>query len=339
MRLSVADLGVGLGLLLAGCAAGDMPSIDLGAGSGTLAGRQGNWTAGALRQAPDVPEEACEGPAAAQCKFINSPVKLSRKSIRLPGEPYPFFHTRNTLKFVDARGQTWVAPAGILTDGASIPPLFVPLIGDPRSPEFLNAAVVHDSYSAESNRDTPYYHAAPWQDVHRMFYDALRVSGTPPVKAKIMYAAVYLGGPRWKEVRTPPPARRAALPHGAPASNGTASLQTRLPDGTAITAAAAKGLRALQSDTPLPALYDRQRLIAAFRQAKTFIERRNPPIHQVEIYLTQLEQELAGARPPRPQKKTNFGARPIDRNADPLEGGGDGGSGNDAGAGEGGGLR
>jgi hypothetical protein len=30
-----------------------------------------------------------------------------------------------------------------------------------------------------------------------MFYDALLALGVPMVKAKIMYAAVYLGGPKW----------------------------------------------------------------------------------------------------------------------------------------------
>jgi len=34
-----------------------------------------------------------------------------------------------------------------------------------------------------------------------MFYDAMMVNGTNPTKAKIMFAAVYLAGPRWDTER------------------------------------------------------------------------------------------------------------------------------------------
>ena len=39
----------------------------------------------------------------------------------------------------------------------------------------------------------------PWQEVHRMFYDASLFGGVSKIKAKLMYAAVYYGGPRWSE--------------------------------------------------------------------------------------------------------------------------------------------
>ena len=32
-----------------------------------------------------------------------------------------------------------------------------------------------------------------------MFYHGLRAAGVPPAKAKAMFAAVYLGGPRWDD--------------------------------------------------------------------------------------------------------------------------------------------
>ena len=37
----------------------------------------------------------------------------------------------------------------------------------------------------------------PWPEVHRMFYEGLLVGGTPVARAQLMYAAVWLGGPRW----------------------------------------------------------------------------------------------------------------------------------------------
>jgi hypothetical protein len=37
-----------------------------------------------------------------------------------------------------------------------------------------------------------------WQSVHRMFYEASRLSGVGELHAKVMYLAVYHFGPRWK---------------------------------------------------------------------------------------------------------------------------------------------
>ncbi len=294
-----------IALLVAGCTSGELPVLD-------------------SASAPKVPTASCEGKSAQQCKFINSPVKLSSKPVRLPDSPYPFYKTRNTLEFVNAEGKVWIAPAGILTDGASIPPLFVAFIGDPRSKEFMNAATVHDSYCAESNRNNPYYHAAPWQEVHRMFYDALRVSGTPAIKAKIMYAAVYLGGPRWKGVRK---VKAEALPGTVPVQVvRTAAAPTRvtLKDGLTIIAAGGPGLRAMQSDVPLPRIFSRAQLIAAFKKAKSYIEENNPPIDDLEIYLTRIETDLFASMKPR---KRNFKPRPRNPEdyLDDMRGEGDGG--------------
>lgn len=77
------------------------------------------------------------------------------------------------------------------TDGASIPGWAQPIIGDPYDPSYLKAAIVHDHYCYEEN------HVRSWRETHRMFYDALVDLGVDIRKAKIMYFAVYLGGPRW----------------------------------------------------------------------------------------------------------------------------------------------
>ena len=138
----------------------------------------------------------CEGDA--NCRFINSPVQVDRgKARRIASRKVPFYPTLAQLDFVDGGASVWVAPKGIVTDGASIPPIFVPIVGEPTSPEFVNAAAVHDAYCGIGNEQGVKYQSQTWQRVHIMFYDALLVGGVPELKAKLMFAAVWLGGPRW----------------------------------------------------------------------------------------------------------------------------------------------
>jgi hypothetical protein len=145
----------------------------------------------------------CEG--AANCRFINSPVQMDRSQRRMiASRKVPFYPTLAQLDFVDGGEATWIAPKGIVTDGASIPPIFVSIIGAPTSPEFVNAAAVHDAYCGIGNEQGAKFHSETWQRVHIMFYDALLVGGVPELKAKLMFAAVWLGGPRWGEVEFQP---------------------------------------------------------------------------------------------------------------------------------------
>ena len=300
-------------LFLAGCAGTELSSLstaDNGVGKKSF---------------PTIKTVSCEGPARVNCKFINSPVKLSKKAWRFPGEPYPYFRTRNDLKFINAAQDVFVAPKNTWTDGASIPVIFVPLIGDPRSREFMNAATVHDAYSSKRNKDGPYYHTATWQEVHRMFYDGLLASGTPPLKAKIMYAAVYLGGPRWKEVRKPPvrQAMRVTGTEIVPASNVIQDT----------------GLRKLQSDVPLTAQVPEDELIAAFKRVKTYIEANNPSIDELEIHLTRVETDMTGGAQ-APARRFNFRPGGSAQGARSMldSDGGLGGGENDGGTGAGGGA-
>jgi len=142
-------------------------------------------------------EDPCAGASSPLCLFINSPVRLTERPVRVPTRAANFFRTEEVLEFVDNQGRTWTAPPRTLTDGASIPELFIPIVGDPRGSEFLNAATLHDAYCGIGNEAMGSFHARRWQEVHRMFYDTLIVGGTAEVKAKIMFAAVYLAGPRW----------------------------------------------------------------------------------------------------------------------------------------------
>lgn len=132
-----------------------------------------------------------------ECVYITAPVKVVDTPVELPRRPYKFFPLAEPLNFTDARAKTWVAPRGTLTDGASIPPIFVSIVGSPTAPEYVEAGAIHDAYCGVGNEGGANYHRGRWQDVHRMFYDALVASGTPDQRAKLMFAAVWLGGPRW----------------------------------------------------------------------------------------------------------------------------------------------
>lgn len=142
----------------------------------------------------------CLGNASPNCTFFNGPVKLQPEGVKLASRKATFFPTVSQLDFVDARANRWIAPKDTLTDGASIPDIFISIIGNPTSAEFKNAATMHDAYCGIGNEDGARYHTDNWEKVHRMFYDGLRAGGTPAIKAKIMFSAVYLGGPRWPSV-------------------------------------------------------------------------------------------------------------------------------------------
>jgi len=93
--------------------------------------------------------------------------------------------------------RSWTAPAGTVTDGASIPQIFwsVPtgryptapeVIGGPFEDKYRDGAVNHDSECCVKQN--------AWRDVHRMFYDAMMTRGVEPWRAKLMYFAVFFFG-------------------------------------------------------------------------------------------------------------------------------------------------
>lgn len=102
------------------------------------------------------------------------------------------FVLEDDFAYVDRKGVQWLAPTNLLTDGASIPSIFWSVIGGPWDGLYREAAVVHDAYCCAQT--------APWQDVHRMFYEAMRCSGVAWVQAKTMFYAVWVGGPRWTKL-------------------------------------------------------------------------------------------------------------------------------------------
>lgn len=98
------------------------------------------------------------------------------------------------FSFEDPNGVIWSADAGDVVDGASIPAFLWALVGAPYSGKYREASVVHDVACQERART--------WESVHLAFYYAMRTSGVSETKAKVMYAGVYHGGPRWPIVKT-----------------------------------------------------------------------------------------------------------------------------------------
>lgn len=95
------------------------------------------------------------------------------------------------LQYKDSSEVVWQADAQDTTDGASIPAWAQPFIGKPFDKSYIKAAVIHDHYC------DPKHIVRPWRQTHRVFYDALVELGVSSVKSKLMYYAVYLGGPKW----------------------------------------------------------------------------------------------------------------------------------------------
>jgi len=94
------------------------------------------------------------------------------------------------LRYTDPNGTAWIAPAGSVVDGASIPRSLWSLMGGPFEGRYRNASVLHDVSYAQRNR--------PPQECDRMFYNAMRCSGVGAVEAKTMYYALLRFGWHWK---------------------------------------------------------------------------------------------------------------------------------------------
>lgn len=94
--------------------------------------------------------------------------------------------------FVDPDGKQWDVPAGYVTNGASVPWGLWNLVGGPYDGPYRDAAVIHDYFCEMKTR--------PWEEVHKMFYDAAKARGISESLASTMYAAVRFGGPRWEVV-------------------------------------------------------------------------------------------------------------------------------------------
>ena len=85
----------------------------------------------------------------------------------------------------DPDGRRWLAPAGGITDGASIPAPLWSSIGSPFTGPYRRAAIVHDAAV-----DAP---GVPRLDADHMFYQACLAGGCAPSQAELLYAGVRIG--------------------------------------------------------------------------------------------------------------------------------------------------
>jgi hypothetical protein len=137
--------------------------------------------------------------------YLNRPLAL-QDFVPPDGRRFSLLHE---FTYVDQSGRRWEAPMGLITDGASIPMPFWTVIGGPFEGLYREAAVVHDAGCCAQMQ--------PWEDVHHMFYDAMRCSGVEEGKAKTMFLAVRSFGPRWTHLNTSMPAEcKIAQPSGTP---------------------------------------------------------------------------------------------------------------------------
>src|ERR1700720_3532958 len=100
------------------------------------------------------------------------------------------------LRYTDPQGVIWVAPAGSVVDGASIPRSLWSLMGGPFEGKYRNASVLHDVAYDQKNR--------PHEVCDRMFYHAMRCSGVSAVEAGTMYYALRKFGRHWKVPKAEP---------------------------------------------------------------------------------------------------------------------------------------
>jgi hypothetical protein len=102
----------------------------------------------------------------------------------------------NELRYTDPEGKVWIAPAGSVVDGASIPRSLWSLMGGPFEGRYRNASVLHDVAYDQKTK--------PWPECDRMFYNAMRCSGVSAVDAGMMYYALRKMGHHWKAPKAEP---------------------------------------------------------------------------------------------------------------------------------------
>ncbi len=167
--------------------------------------RAATTTPGLLQTFASVSTPAARCPVRRRPLFTLFPLTfLSTTSLLADTPPWGFFSGRpkfelldggrkikllEDFSYTDPQARAWVAPAGWIVDGASIPGAFGSIIGGPLDGPYRNAAIIHDVACDQKT--------APWEDVHLTFYHALRCGGVGEIEAKILYYAVYQFGPRW----------------------------------------------------------------------------------------------------------------------------------------------
>lgn len=175
----------------------------------------------------------------------------------------------DTFGFIDPAGKHWDAPVGYVTNGASIPWGLWNIIGGPYDGPYRDAAVIHDYYCEKKLR--------PWEDTHRMFYDAALARGTGDGVASTMYGALRLGGPRWNVAELPTGTRRAELFWFLTPAHAQAKVDPGLTTKGAATTDAVK---------------------KAFEELQAWIAREKPTPQQIDKRVEEVRKQLGMATAP-----------------------------------------
>ena len=85
----------------------------------------------------------------------------------------------------DPQGRRWLAPAGSVVDGASIPAPLWSTVGSPYTGDYRRASIVHDVACNDP--------AVPRRDADQMFYQACQAGGCSVAQAALLYAGVRIG--------------------------------------------------------------------------------------------------------------------------------------------------
>ena len=98
------------------------------------------------------------------------------------------------LIYTDPCGAKWISPKDSIVDGASIPRIAWPIVGAPLDGAYRDASIIHDVACVTRT--------SAWKVVHDAFLFAMLAGGVEQWRAKVMYAAVYHFGPRWRDPQT-----------------------------------------------------------------------------------------------------------------------------------------
>jgi hypothetical protein len=99
------------------------------------------------------------------------------------------FTVLNQFRYVDPGDTTWIVPAGVKVNGASIPRFLWTIVGSPWTGRYRRASVVHDYFYTREKYGS--------DKIHRVFYDAMITDGVGQFQAGSMYYAVVRFNPRW----------------------------------------------------------------------------------------------------------------------------------------------
>jgi hypothetical protein len=138
---------------------------------------------------PEIVTSTTPVPAGAKNVFKNNVVAefLAPKKAT---DTYRDIKLVQSFGYIDPRGVHWDAPAGYVTNGASIPASLWAIVGGPFDGPYRDAAVLHDYYCEAKNRSS--------DDTHQMYYEAAIARGTSENIASTMYGGIVLAGPTWK---------------------------------------------------------------------------------------------------------------------------------------------